>query len=99
MHAVSRAPLNKALAVTSAEAYNSRMSKFDDLEKEARALSAKEKAALARVLIDDLDPVSDPKVEELWLEEARRRYDAYRRGEMHSISGDEAMARARSRLR
>jgi len=75
------------------------MSKFDDLEKQARALSQKEKAALARVLIDELDPVSDPGVEELWLEEARRRYDAYRRGEMHSTPGDEAMARARSRLR
>ena len=87
------------LAVTSAAAYNSRMSNFDDLEKQARALSPKEKAALARVLIDELDPVSDPGVEELWLEEAHRRYDAYRRGEMHSIPGDEAMARARSRLR
>jgi putative addiction module component (TIGR02574 family) len=75
------------------------MNKFDDVEKQARALSRKEKAALARVLIDELDPVSDPGVEELWLEEARRRYDAYRRGEVPSIPGDEAMARARSRLR
>jgi putative addiction module component (TIGR02574 family) len=75
------------------------MSKFDDLEKQVRALSRKEKAALARVLIDELDPAVDPGVEEVWLEEARRRYEAYRRGEMAAISGDEAMARARSRLR
>ena len=75
------------------------MGKFDDLEKQARALPRKEKAALARVLIDELDPASEPGVEELWMEEAHRRYDAYRRGEMHSIPGDEAMARARSRLR
>jgi putative addiction module component (TIGR02574 family) len=75
------------------------MSKFDDLENQARALSPKEKAALARVLIDELDPVSDPGVEELWLAEAHRRYEAYRRGEMPSIPGEEAMARARSRLR
>lgn len=75
------------------------MGKFDDLEKQARSLSRKEKAALARVLIDELDPVSDPGVEELWLEEARRRYEAYRRGEMQAVPGDEAMARARSRLR
>lgn len=94
-----RAPLNMTLAVTTAAAYNSRMGKFDDLEKQARALSRKEKAALARVLIDELDPVSDPGVEELWLEKARRRYDAFRRGEMYSILGDEAMPRARSRLR
>jgi hypothetical protein len=38
-------------------------------------------------------------VEELWLDEARRRYDAYLRGEVQAIPGDEAMARARSRLR
>ncbi len=81
-------------------AYNSGMSsQFDELEKRARALSREEKAALARVLIDELDPVNEPGVEELWLEEARRRYDAYRRGEMQAVSGDEAMARARSQLR
>jgi hypothetical protein len=74
-------------------------SQFDDLEKRARALSREEKAALARVLIDELDPVNEPGVEELWLEEARRRYDAYRRGEVLSVPGDEAMVRARSRLR
>ena len=74
-------------------------SQFDDLEKQVRALSREEKAALARVLIDELDPVNEPGVEELWLEEARRRYDAYRRGEVQSVPGDEAMARARSRLR
>ncbi len=74
-------------------------SQFDDLEKRVRALSREEKAALARVLIDQLDPVNEPGVEELWLEEARRRYDAYRKGEFQSIPGDEAMARARSRLR
>ena len=74
-------------------------SQFDDLEKQARALSRQEKAALARVLIDELDPVTEPGVDELWLEEARRRYDAYRRGEIPSTPGDEAMARARTRLR
>jgi len=29
---------------------------FEELEKQARALSPKEKAALARILIDELDP-------------------------------------------
>ena len=74
-------------------------SQFDDLEKQARALSREEKAALARVLIDELDPVNEPGVEELWLEEARRRYDAYRAGGIQSTPGGEAMARARDRLR
>jgi hypothetical protein len=75
------------------------MSKFDDLQRQARGLPAHEKAALARTLIDDLDQTHDEGVEQLWLDEARRRYDAYRRGDMPSTAGDEAMARARKRLR
>lgn len=75
------------------------MSKFDDLQRQARALPANEKAALARTLIDDLDQTYDADVEQLWLDEARRRYDAYRGGDMSSVAGDEAMARARKRLR
>lgn len=75
------------------------MSKFDDLERQALAFPPNEKAALARTLIDDLDRASDPDTETLWFEEARRRYEAYRLGDMPSVSGDEAMARARNRLR
>ena len=74
-------------------------SQFDDLEKRVKALSREEKAALARVLIDELDPVKEPGVDELWLEEARRRYDAYRRGDISAVPGEEAMERARSRLK
>ncbi len=72
---------------------------FDKLVKLARALPCEEKAALARVLIDSLDSINEPGVEELWLEEARRRYEAYRCGQIESVPGDEAMARARGRLK
>jgi putative addiction module component (TIGR02574 family) len=75
------------------------MGKFDDLKREARALPSDEKAALARTLIDDLDQVHDEGIEQLWLDEARRRYDAYRQGDMPSVDGDEAMTRARNRAR
>jgi putative addiction module component (TIGR02574 family) len=74
-------------------------SQFDDLAKRIRALSAGEKAALVRELIDDLDPAQDPDVEKLWLEEAERRYAQYLRGEVDAIPGDEVMAEARKRLK
>ena len=74
-------------------------SQFDDLTKRVRALSASEKAALLRELIDDLDPGQDPDVEKLWLEEAERRYAQYLRGEVEAIPGDEVMAEARKRLK
>jgi hypothetical protein len=73
--------------------------RFDDIERQVRLLPAKEKAALARLLIEDLDQSCDGNVEQLWIEEAQRRYDAYRRGELEARPGDEVMNRARARLR
>lgn len=72
---------------------------FEELEKQARALSRKEKADLARILIDDLDASEDPDVEQLWLEEAQRRYDAYRAGKLPSLPGDEVVQRVRDKLK
>ena len=72
---------------------------FKELEKQARALSRKEKAALARILIEDLEASSDPDAEQLWLEEAQRRYDAYSAGELPAQPGDEVMSRVRDRLK
>jgi len=37
-------------------------------------------------------------IERLWIEEAERRLDAYRRGDIEAVSGDEVMKRARYRL-
>ena len=73
--------------------------RFDDIEKQARSLPFKEKAALARLLIEDLDTSVDHDVERLWVEEARRRYDAYLKGELEALPGDEVMNRARQRLK
>ena len=72
---------------------------FDELEKQARRLTPHEKASLARILIEELDPSSDSDVERLWTEESRRRYEAYLRGELKTVSGEEVMSRARSRLK
>ena len=72
---------------------------FEELEKQVRALSPKEKADLARILIEDLDGAADADAEQLWLEEAQRRYDAYRAGELPAQPGDEVMSRVRDRLK
>jgi hypothetical protein len=71
---------------------------FEELEKQARALSTEEKATLARILIEELDSAIDPNAEQLWLEEAQRRYDAFLRGELEARRGEEVMQRARDRL-
>lgn len=72
---------------------------FEDIEREARSLPLKEKAALARLLIEDLDTSVDENVERLWIEEAQRRYAAYLKGEVEALPGDEVMERARERLK
>lgn len=62
-------------------------------------LTPQEKATLARILIEELDPTVDSQVEQLWIAESQRRYEAYLKGELESPPGDEAMSRARSRLK
>lgn len=71
---------------------------FDELEKQTRLLTPQEKAALARLLIEELDPSVDSEVERIWIAEAQRRYQAYLRGEIDSFPGDEVMSRVRGRL-
>ena len=72
---------------------------FKELEKEVRALDSREKAALARTLIEDLDKNLDQDAEQLWIEEAQRRYQAYQTGGLGSVPGEEAMQRARHRIK
>ena len=70
-----------------------------ELREELDKLSPKEKAELARTLIDSLDEDLDDDVEQIWLDEAARRYEAYRCDEMSSHPAAEVFARARARLR
>ena len=72
---------------------------YDQLEKQARLLSVEERAKLAHTLIEELDASVDSNLEELWIAEAQRRYQAYLSGEIGSRSGDEVMASVRSRLK
>ena len=72
---------------------------FDELEKQTRLLTPQEKATLARILIEELDPSVDSQVEQLWIAESQRRHQAYLKREIESVPGDEAMSRARRRLK
>ena len=72
---------------------------LDELEKQSRLLSAQEKATLARILIEDLDSSPDAGMEQVWLSEARRRYQAYLNSETGSHPGNEVMTRTRNKLK
>jgi len=73
--------------------------KFDDLEKEIRALDSQQKATLAHILIQELDSSIDENAEEIWINEAKRRYQEFKEGKITAISGDEVMRQARHRLK
>jgi Putative addiction module component len=72
---------------------------FDDIERQARALPLKEKAALARLLIEELDMAADSAGEQSWIDEAYRCYDSFLKGELETLPGDEVMNRDRDRLK
>lgn len=71
---------------------------FDEIQKQAQSLTQQEKAALAHLLIEELDSSRETDVEQLWIAESQRRYEAYVRGEVKTLPGDEVMARAKRRL-
>ena len=74
-------------------------SEFEDIQRQIVTLPAKDKAALAHQLIEELEESTDPDAERLWLEEATRRFEAYQRGDLASREGDEVMRKAREQLK
>ncbi len=73
--------------------------KFDDLEKEIMALGSQQKATLAHILIQELDSSADDNAEEIWIEEAKKRYQDFKEGKIIAISGDEVMCQAHRQLK
>ena len=64
------------------------------IEEQARALSAEERAKLAESLLESLhSPVSE--VEAAWAEEIERRVAAFDRGEIPSYQAEDVFAEAR----
>jgi hypothetical protein len=69
------------------------------LEEQLCNLSESEKKHLLRRLIADLDEGQDQDVKRAWLEEAQRRYKELKDGVVSAVGADEAIEKARERLR
>ena len=65
-------------------------------EAEALTLPAAQRAELAQHLLATLDDIDEQENEHLWLEEAQRRYRAYKAGTVSSRDAFEAIAEMRS---
>ena len=70
-----------------------------ECEAQALRLAPKERAALAEHLIASLATLDDAQNEQLWLEEADRRYHEYKKGNISARRADEVLRDARTAIR
>jgi putative addiction module component (TIGR02574 family) len=71
------------------------MSKVEILERQIKELSSEERARLALLLLESLEPESKDDVEAAWLAEIEARLAAYDRGEVSAIPAEDVFAEAR----
>jgi hypothetical protein len=69
-----------------------------ECEAQALSLPPRDRAALAERLIASLETLDDAENERLWVEEAERRYQAYKRGAVPGRLAEEALRDARTRI-
>jgi hypothetical protein len=69
-----------------------------ELEAEIRKLDLKDRAALAKWIVESLDDLSEAEIEALWAEEAERRLDELERGLVSEVSAEDALRRARAAI-
>jgi putative addiction module component (TIGR02574 family) len=69
------------------------------IETEIRKLNLRERAALAKWIVESLDELSETEVEALWAEEAERRLDELEQGLVAEIPAEEVLRRSRAAIR
>ena len=66
----------------------------NELEEKIRALPDSEKLHLVDEILSQLDK-PDPEIDKIWAEEARIRWNAYKAGNLDTVSYDEVMSKHR----
>ena len=69
-----------------------------EIEAEIKKLDLKDRAALAKWIVESLDDLSEIEVEALWAVEAERRLDEMEGGQVPEIPAKEALSRARDTI-
>ena len=68
--------------------------KLEEIVNEAMELTIEERAQLAGTLLSSLDEPTESEVERLWLQEAERRLQDFRKGKVKGIPAEEVFNRA-----
>ena len=71
---------------------------LEELEAQVRELPLKDRAALAKSILQSLDELSAAEIETLWAEEAERRLDELEQGLVTEIPAEEVLCRARAAI-
>jgi hypothetical protein len=69
-----------------------------EIEAEIQKLDLKDRATLAKWIVESLDDLSEAEVEALWAEEAERRLDELEQGLVTEIPDREVLRRARAAI-
>jgi hypothetical protein len=69
-----------------------------EIEAEIKKLDLKDRATLAKLIVESLDELSEAEVEALWTEAAERRLDELERGLVTEIPAEEVLRRARDAI-
>ncbi len=70
----------------------------EQIADEALALPSEARALLADRLVESLDPAEDGYIRQLWMREAKRRVDEVRRGEVQTVTAEQAFAEVRQAI-
>ena len=68
---------------------------IQEIEAEIKKLGLRERAALAKRIVESLDDLSETELEALWSEEAERRLDEMERGQVNEMPAEDVLRRAR----
>ena len=69
-----------------------------ELEAEIKKLNLKDRAALAKWIVESLEELSEAEIEALWAEEAERRLEELEQGVVSEIPAEESLRRARAAI-
>jgi putative addiction module component (TIGR02574 family) len=69
-----------------------------EIEAEIRKLELKDRASLAKWIVESLEELSETEIEALWAEEAERRLDEMEQGQMKEVPANEVLRRARAAI-
>jgi len=79
--------------------YKKMTSNINEIGKKALELSARDRALLIRQLLESLEDEEEENTEELWIDEAKRRYNRYKQGKTSEKPASQVLEDVKTNLK